>query len=409
MASLKFLQISDLHLDSSLQAGRLSLSADKARARRLELRQILPKACGLVRDRGLEAVLVPGDLFDDDSVTQDTVNYVIDHLAGLAPVPVVISPGNHDFYSLGSPYNNDLLAARKQRPWPVNVHIFTSGDWTSFTSPALPNVVFTGIAHCANAALDARLLSAPVPRPPARDGIAMLVFHGSRDNTKLPGKKLRTLPFSDGELAAQGFDYAAIGHYHDHAEIRDTRGRVIGAYSGCPVGRGLDEIGERFVLVGEIHKDETACSVAIEKLRLDRRAVRRVDVPCTGATHREAILKRVEEALSASAAEPDDLVQVRLEGRVAPGIDLRLSDAGFEERYFHLAFDTTLLKPDYDLERYRDQTLRTTEARFAREMLRRIESEQDAARRLLLENALYYGLDALLQKQVAPRYEDASR
>src|SRR5258705_5647106 len=107
MPAIRFLQLSDLHLDSSLQASRLGLPLDRVRIRQAELRQILPRACALVRERQLHLVLLPGDLFDDEAVTQDTVNFVIDHLGALAPVPVVIAPGNHDFYSLSSPYNDD--------------------------------------------------------------------------------------------------------------------------------------------------------------------------------------------------------------------------------------------------------------------------------------------------------------
>ena len=70
------------------------------------------------------------------------------------------------------------------------------------------------------------------------------------------------------------------------------------------------------------------------------------------------------------------------------------------------AIDASLLKPDYDIDRYRDDRMRTTEARFARAMLSRIDGETDPARRRLLECALYYGLDALIQKDVSPRYED---
>ena len=68
--------------------------------------------------------------------------------------------------------------------------------------------------------------------------------------------------------------------------------------------------------------------------------------------------------------------------------------------------DTSRLRPAYDLERYGREDLRTTEARFAREMLKKIEAAGDRAQRRKLENALYYGLDALIQKEVVPRYEE---
>ena len=409
MPSIRFLQLSDLHLDSSLQASRLGLPQDRVRTRQAEIRQVLPRACALVRERQLDLVLLPGDLFDDEAVTQDTVNFVIDHLGALAPVPVVIAPGNHDFYSLGSPYNDELLLARKQRPWPSNVHIFKDGRWSTLTlgGPGA-GVQITGLAHSANALLSERLLALPIPRPksPDPDSIDVLIFHGSRDNARIPGRKIRTLPFADTELSAQGFDYAAIGHYHEHACIMDRDGRIVGAYAGCPSGRGLDEEGEKYVLVGEIVRESGTTGVTIEKVRLDPRVVRRINVTCAGATHREAIIRRIEEALAVAEPSSADLIHIRLMGRIAPGIDPNIPEALFEDRFFHVAIEASMVKPDYNLDRYREDRLKTTEARFAREMLSRIDAEPDLARRRLLENALYYGLDALIQKEVTPRYED---
>lgn len=408
MPTLTFLQISDLHLDSVLLSGRLALPEPKARVRRDELRQILTRALRLAKEHRTQIVLIPGDLFDDEAVTQDTVNFVIDHLGSIDPTPVIIAPGNHDFFSLGSPYNDGLLAARRQRRWPPNVHIFRDGAWATHVPQGLSDVTVTGMAHAANALLSQRLLAVPILRPEAAHapgGIHLLMFHGSRDHARIPEGKLRTLPFSEAELAAQGFDFAAVGHYHDHAALTSPDGRVLGAYAGCPAGRGVDEEGERHVLLGEVIKEGGSTRVRMEPVQLDPRVVRVVDVECTGATHRDALAARIEKALDERGAAPGDLIHLRLSGRVSPGIDTRLPETLQGDRFFHLTADLSRLLPDYDLERYRDGTLRTTEARFAREMLGRMEAESDAARRRLLENALYYGLDALLQKNVVPRYE----
>ena len=407
MQIIRFLQFSDLHLDSSLSAGRLGLPPEKVRQRQKEIRSILPFACELARDRRVDLVLIPGDLFDDEAVSLDTANFAIEAFSGLAPIPVVIAPGNHDFYSLGSLYNNELLTARRQRPWPGNVKIFTDGEWQVWRPPSLPHVSITGMAHAANAAISNRLPTSPLPRGEDAS-IRILAFHGSRDNTDLPKGKLATLPFSDAELAAQGFDWAAVGHYHEAAEFRAPPARLLGAYSGCPAGRGLDETGEKSVIIGELSRDGASgeLSAKIERVVLDRRRIHLVEVPSTGLTHRDAILRRAEELVALRDCRADDLVVLRLTGRAAPGIDLRFPEGYMADRFFHVVVDAGKLRPAYDLERYRREELRSTEARFAREMLRRMADEPDAAARRKIENALYYGLDALIQKDVAPRYEE---
>jgi DNA repair exonuclease SbcCD nuclease subunit len=405
MPTVRFLQLSDLHLDSSLTSGRLGLPPEKVRVRQQEIRAILPAACALASERRVDLVLMPGDLFDDESVSMDTVNFVIDTLGRLAPIPVAIAPGNHDFYSLGSPYNNEFLAARRQRPWPENVKIFTSGDWEVWRVPSTESISLTGMAHAAGAPIGERLLARSVPRDPDA-AFRLLIFHGSRDNTDLPPGKLRTLPFSDADAVSQGFDYIAVGHYHEPAAIHDASGRTVGAYSGCPAGRGLDEAGEKSVIVGEIEKDGGTTRVSVTRVRLDRRRIHVVEVPCTGLSHRDAILRRADELLTLRDCRPEDIIFLRLTGRVSPGIDLRFPEGYLADRCFHAVVDASRLRPSYDLDRYRREEFRTTEARFAREMLRRMEEAADPAERRIIENALYYGLDALVQKEVSPRYEE---
>ena len=407
MQIVRFVQLSDLHLDSSLTAGRLGLPAEKVRVRQREIRAVLPAACDLARDRKADLILIPGDLFDDEAVTMDTVNFVIETLGSLAPVPVLIAPGNHDFCSLGSPYNDELLVARRQRAWPGNVKIFRTGSWEVWRSEALPVVSITGMAHAAGAPIGERLLSSRVPRDESAP-FRFLIFHGSRDNTDLPKGKLRTIPFSDDEIAAQGFDYAAVGHYHDPADFIDATGRIVGAYAGCPAGRGLDETGEKNVVVGEAVREEPGAParVRLERVPLDRRRIHLLEVPCMGLSHRDAIFRRADELVALRDCRSDDIVCLRLTGRVSPGVDLRVPEGYLSDRFFHTTVDVSRLRPAYDLDRYRREELRTTEALFAREMLRRMEEAPNPSERRLIENALYYGLDALVQKEVSPRYEE---
>jgi len=90
-----------------------------------------------------------------------------------------------------------------------------------------------------------------------------------------------------------------------------------------------------------------------------------------------------------------------------PGVEAvpRLEDVG--ERVWFFLPDATALRPAYDLEAYRRGEPLTTEERFARSLLVEIEDEKDPETRAMLEAALYYGLDALRLRSVAPRYEGA--
>jgi DNA repair exonuclease SbcCD nuclease subunit len=337
------------------------------------------------------------------------VNRAIECVSVPGCPPVFIAPGNHDCFSRANTYyDNVKLKARRQASWPEHVTLFTSPELVAATLPGRPEVRLWG--RCVHANVDSaeRVLEHP---PALAPGAAhLLLLHGSRDGFLRPGKRL-TAPFSDRELLATGFDYTALGHYHDFAAIRDDRGRLRAAYSGSPAALARDETGERGALHVRLTLDPGAApadrliAAEAEPVVLDERRLLEVRVDLTGVGSREGARDRVFAALDAAGARPRDLAVARLTGHPLPGVDVipRAEDVG--ERVWFFAANASKVRPAYDLSIYRRGDLRTTEERFARSMLAEIEDEKDADRRSLLEAALYYGLDALRQKSVSPRYE----
>jgi hypothetical protein len=126
------------------------------------------------------------------------------------------------------------------------------------------------------------------------------------------------------------------------------------------------------------------------------------DLECdlTGATHAEVARERLERALAAVPA--DDLVRVRLVGRRAARLDLDWLDRFARDR-FHLAIDSSGLRPDLDLEDWpSEDEARTIEERFVARMKALGETGDPA----LARRAMLYGLDALQQARLDLRYED---
>lgn len=397
MKRFRFIQISDVHVDSKLSHSQIGLPEEKRQARIREINALVSKMCQLAKEANVEAVLIPGDLWDDESVSAESVNQLVECFAKIEPIPVFITPGNHDFYSLSSLYNCQAQKARAMTPWPNNVYIFRSSDFTTFPHPTRRDVSVTGRAFRENVAIQHRLLRTTIVRPAAE--ISVLLFHGSLDDYLREGKDKITAPFSRDELIAQNFSYAAIGHYHHCIEIRDSNDRVKAAYSGSTAGRTLTETGPRYVLIGEV--DAYGLTGEFQKVQLDDRVIHDVEVDLTDARSEQA-LQRVESALRSDRCKASDIVCLRLKGRIPYGFQVGLIDSTFRDRFFHLKlFNCT--RPDYDLDRYDE---RTTEGRFIREMRRLIESAPDPEARQRAEQALYYGLDALIQKEVKPRYED---
>ena len=127
--SVKIVHAADFHLDSAFGA----LSAEQARQRRRESRELLTRLCNYVNQNGVDLVLLAGDLFDSDTTYRETLEALSEAL-GAMQARVFIAPGNHDPYSAKSPYAT--------LSWPENVHIFTSKTVERVELPELQCAVY---------------------------------------------------------------------------------------------------------------------------------------------------------------------------------------------------------------------------------------------------------------------------
>lgn len=246
---MKLLHASDFHLDSPLSG----LPPEKSALRRRELREIPARLAKLARDEGVDLVLLPGDLFDGTRVYPETVRALAQAFGDMG-VPVFIAPGNHDYYHAKSPY---ALA-----DWPGNVYIFTQSELQWVELPSL-NCVVHGCAFTAPHREDDSLAGFAAPD----DGkLHLLCVHGevrssgnyafaASDDGKLHllrvhgkvGSSGSYAPIDLKSLEQSGVNYAALGHIH--AVGIGKAGKTLWAYSGCPEGRGFDELGPKGCLL----------------------------------------------------------------------------------------------------------------------------------------------------------------
>jgi DNA repair exonuclease SbcCD nuclease subunit len=394
---IRVLQLSDVHFGAPLSGGLLGMSETTARQREDEKRDAFRAALGLVFERNLDGVLLPGDLFDDESVSEDLLRFVRHQLAELAPRPVFVAPGNHDPFGGTSPYNPRALGAARGFDWPDNVILFAHEEFRTVRWPDRPEIAVTGCGVIGNVPAATRRLQMHIPRPEA--DLSILLFHGSRDDGGWLQSHKATYPFSREEMLAQSFDWVALGHYHRRQMLVGDEGRARGAYSGCLIATGLDEIEDHGALVVEITRD----AVRVEPVEIDGRRVHRLTCDLTGSTFREDARSRVETVLQAAGVERHDLVLLDLQGRRAPGLDLTFLDQ-MAETMFHFRADTSQLIPDVELENYPSlEDATTTEQRFVARLRRSLgDSDGEGAAR----RALLYGLDALNRGRLDTRYEE---
>lgn len=295
---MRLLAFSDLHLDTPFTwAGR-----DLARERRRALRDTLSRISELAASEAVDAVLCAGDLYEQDRFTPDTRRFLQETFARLAPTPVFLAPGNHDWYGEQSLY--------RQADWSPNVHLFTEARLRPVELTA--GITLWGAAHCAPANTDGFFDSG---FRVDRDGVNLAVFHGS-ERSEMSWQevgKAPHAPFAAHQIAAAGLDHAFCGHFHSP---KDAQWHT---YPGNPDPLTFGETGDRGAVVAEIGDDgsttRTRHHVAVSE-------VHDCLVDLTGVTSSGEVRERVAAEVKGLAG----VVRVTLTGEVEPEVDVRISD-----------------------------------------------------------------------------------
>ena len=237
---MKILHSADWHLSSPLQ-GRTPEQTDLLRRALLD---IPGKVASLCRQERCDLMLLSGDLFDGD-YDADSVSALKNALREAA-VPVFISPGNHDFAAMGSPWLTQT--------WPDNVHIFTEPAIRYVDVPSLGCRVY----GAGFTSMDCPGLLEGFQAEP--DVPALGVFHGDPAQSSSPYN-----PITQSQAANSGLRYLALGHIHKGGSFR--AGNTLCAWPGCPMGRGYDEPGEKGVLIVTLDGDVQARFVPLDTPR----------------------------------------------------------------------------------------------------------------------------------------------
>ncbi len=352
---LHILHAADLHLDAPFAA----LPAERARVRRDEQRLLLDRLADTAIERGADLVLLSGDLLDHQQTYRETAQALAAAL-GRIPAPVVIAPGNHDFYHPSSLYAAPI--------WPENVHIFQTDAPQMMT---LAGCRVYGAAFTGPFRDDSPLAGVRVPA----GEVSVMACHGDVGGSGRYG----SIPAED--IAASGLSYLALGHVHTCSGLQRAGG-TFWAYPGCPEGRGFDETGDKGGLWVTI---DDAGKVTAEFVPLARRRYEIVACDLTGRDPAEAA------ALALSRGSREDICRLVLTGQ-AQRVDLAALGRAVEGLRWAVSLrDHTRLPQDL-WSREGEDSLTGLFLRDMRDRMKKAKDEDEAA---LLDRAVRFGLAAL--------------
>ncbi len=336
---MRLLLFSDLHLDMPF----LSVPAASARRHRRHLRDTLTRIVDLASNERVDALLCGGDLFEHERIAPDTGEFLRQAFAGLAPVRVILAPGNHDWLAPSSLY--------RQTAWPANVHVFTG---QAFEPLALAEgITLWGMGHQVPAATTNPLRDFKV----VGDGVHVALFHGSELGwfDRQGEGKAPHAPFSADDVRLAGLHHAFVGHYHAPQD-----GEFL-TYPGNPDPLTFGESGPRGAVLVTVGADGT---IERERRAVAVSQVHDVQVDLSGCGTRQAVRERVAAALADLAG----FVRVTVGGELPPAVDFRYDDlVGVGDHLDALTLRVDGLRNAYDVAAIAGEA--TVRGQFVRDVL----------------------------------------
>ena len=254
---MRFLHAADVHLDSPCSSRSETVRYRLREASRLAFRRLVD----LALSERVDAVLMAGDLFDDERLSFQTERFLLQQLHRLdkETIPVIYATGNHD------PGRAGLRSV--ELPWPDNVTV--ARDRTAIRiavegsdpEPGGGNLrgMVTAAGH--ETAAETADLSTGFPAPEGRVA-EIAVLHTQVVDSPGSASHQRYAPSRLDSLRTSGHDYWALGHVHRRSALFEHPGIH---YSGNLQGRTHGERGAKGCLLVEVHPG-AAPTVEFKKL-----------------------------------------------------------------------------------------------------------------------------------------------
>ncbi|MDY7092450.1 MAG: metallophosphoesterase [Acidobacteriota bacterium] len=252
----RFLHTADWQLGLKLRF----LDGDRGAKLRLERFEVVRRLAAAAHEHAVEAVVVAGDVFDDNAVGAATLQAARDALAAFAPIPVLLLPGNHDAATPESALRR--LAPEEHgldhvRPLLV-AEPLTIGDTVYYPCPLLRRHTHDDPTRWLPSRQDGTHEDGDAVRVAIAHG-GVLDFGESTESPNLIAAE---------EVLARGFDYLALGDWHGLLRFGSAGWGDRVWYSGTPEPTRFEEKEPGRALVVEI--DGAGEEPRVEVLELAR-------------------------------------------------------------------------------------------------------------------------------------------
>lgn len=363
MNKVRILHCADLHFDT--QMSKLS---------KQDILDVFSYIIDIALEENVEIMLIAGDVFDNLSVNKQTLNFLESAFKSIKNIKVFISPGNHD------PYNHKSFY--KLVDWPDNVHIF-KGDIEKIYIEEL-NLNIYGAGFKSNYINESNLKVKA-----DKDKINIMVLHGELTTSN---SKNEYNPITLEDIESSDLDYLALGHRHSFTGIQ-KQDKTYYAYSGCPQGRGFDELDEKGIILGDVYSG----GVNLEFRKTSKRMYKEVSIDINTANSygevKSIILSEIEKT-----DRENNLYKIFLVGEINEEFIIKaemIYEMIKNEFYYVKLIDKTEIKYDYE-ELAKANSIKGI---FVKTLLEQLD-ESEGEDKEIIKEAIKLGLRALSEDEV---------
>lgn len=378
---IKILHCADIHIDTPFK----DLPENLADKRKEEIKDTFINIIDLCKKERIQILLIAGDVFDNLRVYKNSLELLKNKFNEIKHIRVFIAAGNHDPYNKKSFY--ELI------DWPTNVHIFKNDIEEIFLKDL--NTVVCGFSFKDNYIRERKLKDYTIPDIYS-NSIKIMVCHGVITTEKVANSgEIQYNPITEVDIKTLSVDYLALGHTHRFSGINRLE-KTAYSYSGCPEGRGFDELGDKGVILGEIGNNY----VDLKFKSICKRRYIEKEISVDGCSCHEDLAKKIlQEVEKYDKGFSKNIYKFILVGNVNDNFVIQesLLKKKIKNNFFFIKVkDKTSLKIDY----YKAAKEYSLKGIFISKMLEKLKNATEEKEKEILNYALKIGVESLLQDEV---------
>ncbi len=334
----------------------------------------------LAPDNAINVVLITGDLFDSHNPDDNILQFARTQLRRLtrANKNVLLVPGSNDgFHYADSVYRHENF---------TGIEIVTNPDMDLIRSIEIENhqLNFYGMTYSYNSIPPFDMFERQ-----KLPGFHIALMHGALEGEPGWDDQVADVPLRLENLYATGFDYIALGQYHQFQH--HTNGNVHVVYPGSLEAIKPGETGSRGIVVVEFGED--GVQVRQELKGMGRKHFE--DIQINLESMQIESQSQLLEFIRKRYADPLGIVRIQLEGSIPFIINQLQLKIALDELFYYSEIDdrTVLYSAAYLDGVMRENTVRGMFLSELNERFRRAESGQD---KKVLEQALKIGMRKLI-------------